>query len=70
MKRKLPTLMVYCKQDKGISIEKILERHCSIKEKKLRLLAMDQERKHETLCDLTLEKPEDIQKIFQLLQLN
>ena len=43
MKRKLPTLMVYCKQDKGTSIEKILERHCSIKEKKLRLLVMDQD---------------------------
>ena len=62
--------MVYCKQDKGTSIEKILERNCSIKEKKLRLLALDQERKHEALCDLTLEKPEDVQKIFQFLYLN
>lgn len=47
LKRKLPTLMVYCKQDKGTLIEKILERNCSINEKKLRLLALDQERKNE-----------------------
>ena len=67
LKRKLPTLMVYCKQDKGTLIEKILERNCSINEKKLRLLALDQERKHETLCDLTIEKANDIGKIFKLL---
>ena len=47
LKRKLPTLMVYCKQDKDTLIEKILERNCSINEKKLRLLALDQERKNE-----------------------
>ena len=67
MKRKFPTLMVYCKKEKGSLIENILERNCSIKEKKLRLLALDQERKNEVLCDLTVEHPEDINKIIQML---
>lgn len=39
----------------------------SIKEKELRLLALDQERKNEILCDLTLQKEDDINKILQLL---
>lgn len=39
----------------------------SIKEKELRLLALDQERKNEILCDLILQKEDDINKILQLL---
>ncbi len=45
----------------------LINKDCSIKEKKLRLLALEQERKNEVLCDLTVEHPEAINKIIQML---
>lgn len=65
LKRQYPTLMVYCKQSKDKLIENILMKDCVIKEKKLRLLALDQERKHESLCDLTV-RAEEVDKILEV----
>lgn len=65
LKRQYPTLMVYCKQSKDQLIENILLKDCDIKEKKLRLLALEQERKHESLCDITVRKDE-VNKIVQI----
>lgn len=58
LKRQYPTLMAYCKQSKDKLIENILLKDCDMKEKKLRLLALEQERKHESLCDITVRKGE------------
>ncbi len=70
VKRQFPTLMVYCKQSKDKLIENILKKDCDLEEKKLRLLALEPERKHEPLCDLTvrLEETEKILEIFESLQ--
>lgn len=70
VKRQFPTLMVYCKQSKDKLIENILKKDCDLEEKKLRLLALEPERKHEPLCDLTvrLEETEKIRDIFESLQ--
>lgn len=65
LKRLYPTLMVYCKQSKDQLIEKILLKDCDVKEKKLRLLALEQERKHESLCDMTVRKDE-VSKILEI----
>lgn len=65
LKRLYPTLMVYCKQSKDQLIENILLKYCDIKEKKLRLLALEQERKHESLCDITVRKDE-VAKILEI----
>lgn len=58
LKRQYPTLMVYCKQSKDKLIENILLKDCGINEKKLRLLALEPERKHEALCDITVREGE------------
>lgn len=65
MKRQFPTLMVYCKESKDKLIENILRKTCELEEKKLRLLALEPERKHEQLCDLTI-RPDEIQKILEI----
>ena len=65
LKRLYPTLMVYCKQSKDQLIENILLKDCDVKEKKLRLLALEQERKHELLCDMTVRKDE-VSKILEI----
>ena len=65
LKRQYPTLMVYCKQSKDKLIENILMKNCDIKEKKLRLLALEQERKHESLCDITVWK-DKVEKILEI----
>ena len=65
LKRQYPTLMVYCKQSKDQLIENILLKDCDVKEKKLRLLALEQERKHESLCDMIVRKDE-VNKIVQI----
>lgn len=65
LKRLYPTLMVYCKHNKDQLIENILLKDCDVKEKKLRLLALEQERKHESLCDMTVRKDE-VNKIVQI----
>ena len=46
-------------------MENILMKDCDMKEKKLRLLALDQERKHEPLCDLTV-RAEEVDKILEV----
>lgn len=65
LKRLYPTLMVYCKHSKDQLIENILLKDCDVKEKKLRLLALEQERKHESLCDITVRKDE-VAKILEI----
>ena len=65
LKRLYPTLMVYCKHSKDQLIENILMKDCDVKEKKLRLLALEQERKHESLCDITVRKDE-VAKILEI----
>ena len=58
LKRQYPTLMVYCKQSKDKLIENILLKDCGINEKKLRLLALEPERKYESLCDIIVREGE------------
>lgn len=65
LKRLYPTLMVYCKHSKDQLIENILLKDCDVREKKLRLLALEQERKHESLCDITVRKDE-VAKILEI----
>ena len=65
LKRQYPTLMVYCKQSKDQLIENILLKDCGINEKKLRLLALEPERKHESLCDITVLEGE-VGKILEI----
>ena len=67
LKRQYPTLMVYCKQSKDKLIENILMKNCDLKEKKLRLLALEQERKHESLCDITVREGE-VGKILEVFR--
>ena len=45
-------------------IENILMKSCDLKEKKLRLLALEQERKHESLCDITV-RGDEVDKILE-----
>lgn len=46
-------------------IENILMKNCDLKEKKLRLLALKQERKHESLCDITV-RGDEVDKILEV----
>lgn len=69
VKRQFPTLMVYCKQSKDKLIENILKKDCDLEEKKLRLLALEPERKHEPLCDLTV-RPDETGKILDIFKDN
>ncbi|MEE1528199.1 MAG: hypothetical protein U0K31_11405 [Blautia sp.] len=57
--------MVYCKKSKDKLIENILMKSCDLKEKKLRLLALEQERKHESLCDITV-RGDEVDKILEV----
>ena len=67
LKTPISDLMVYCKQSKDKLIENILMKNCDLKEKKLRLLALEQERKHESLCDITVREGE-VGKILEVFR--
>ena len=51
LKRRYPTLIIFCRRSREQMIEDILEKDKSNEEKKWRLLSMENELKNENLCD-------------------
>ena len=58
LKRKFRTTLIFCKRHREEMIDSILSRDISNSEKKLRLLSIEQELKHERLCDYSVRAEE------------
>ena len=55
LKRYFPTEIIYVKRDKEKLIRNIIEENMDIKEKTLRILSLDTERKNSAICDYRID---------------
>ena len=69
LKRRYPTLIIFCRRSREQMIEDILEKEKTNEEKKWRLLSMENELKNENLCDYVVrtENIEDAASEIMLL---
>lgn len=68
LKRRYPTLIIFCRRSREQMIEEILEKEKSNEEKKWRLLSMENELKNENLCDYVV-RTENIDRAAEEIML-